>query len=677
MIETNYVDLPVRHNGLKIDDSRHTPNGNPFLIWAKPGEQPDTQGNCHRTELFHKFRAKNLNVEASGSSPICQSCKLATLCKSGIGAKYSASFRGDRRSALAADQIRAHADSLPSQTEFDYSTSGLIWDEASSQIKPMAEVQVTLKDFDQAWAELEVKAPELHYALKPVRLALRPLLSGDVKQPYHGWDDAAIRALMPVSKLPQDVLETVIHQLEAIKPDLSFLEQPSEALTAPERNRLGISKAQQQLVNQHFRREEFEEFADGFDKLTLNWLVPFLKVWNGERGAIRCERQTLSIFTNRDRSPQIAAAAKFNVFLDATASRESLALKFGIDASEIYVIEQQVPNHGNLKIIQVTGMGKLGKNRSDSLNARVSALKPALSEKYPGIRFGDWKAYAKAGDAEWFVNLRGSNEFQADSTLAVFGVPYQNVGHLQALYQTLTGEYAALDKEHSHPGLQRFIEDTTQAEIEQAVGRLRSHIRPNEELTFIFVGDYDLSFLNLPIEQVEAFQICPEAGTLAQISRWKILEAMGLLKQQGEKITQGAIASVANISQPLIAKIATQFGGWGQLKKLLLALLDPFYSDSNNFDASSTGLQRDPMTSSGQALDDDEKWLAQTYLPILLDEPPEEAVENIGQIIQGYGISAFLRILGVSSLPTQAKLLALMLRGLPEIFLKDFFHYKI
>lgn len=677
VIETNYTDLPVRHNGLKIDDSRHTPNGNPFLIWAKPGEQPDTQGNCYRTELFFKFRAKNLNVEASGSSPICQSCKLAPLCKSGIGAKYSASFRGDRRSALAADRIRAHADSLPSQTEFDYSSSGLLWDEASSQIKPMAEVEVSLKDFDQAWAELEVKAPELHIALKPVRLALRPLLSGDVKQPYHGWDDAAIRALLPVSELPQDVLVAIIAQLETIKPDLSFLDQPSEALTAPERNRLGISKAQQQLVNQHFWREEFQEFADGFDKLTLNWLVPFLKVWNGERGAVRCEWGTLSIFTNRDRSPQIAAKAKFNIFLDATASRESLALKFGIDASEIYVIEQQVPDHGNLKIIQVTGMGKLGKDRSDSLNARVSALKPALSEKYPGIRFGDWKAHAEADDAQWFVNLRGSNKFQDVPTLAVFGVPYQNVGHLQAEYQTLTGEYAALDKEHSHAGLQRFIEDTTQAEIEQAVGRLRSHIRPNEELTFIFVGDYDLSFLGLPIEQIEAFQICPEAGTPAQITRWKILEAMKLLKEQGEKITQGAIAHHAGISQPLIAKIAAQFGGWGCLKKILLSLLDPLYSDSNNFDASSTRLQRDPSTNSGQALDDEEKWLAQTYLPILLEEPPEEAVQNIGQVIQGYGISAFLRILGVSSLQTQARLLALVLQGFPEIFLQDFFHYKI
>lgn len=70
-----------------------------------------------------------------------------------------------------------------------------------------------------------------------------------------------------------------------------------------------------------------------------------------------------------------------------------------------------------------------------------------------------------------------------------------------------------------------------------------------------------------PVEQVEAFQICREAGTPSQITRWKIMEAMQTLQDQGAKLTQDAIASVAGISQPLIAKIATQFGGWMALKK--------------------------------------------------------------------------------------------------------------
>lgn len=683
VIETNYTDLPVRHNGLKIDYSRTTPNGNPFLVWGKPGEEPDTRGNCPQTELFQQFRAKNLNVEASDSSPICTSCKLAFLCQSGSeGKRYGASFRGERRNAISADRIRAHADSLPSPDGFDYSTSGLFWDEVSSQFKSMESVNVTLSDFDKTWAELEMKNPVIHSSLQPLRLALRPLLSGDLKQPLHGWDDASIRALLP--EQPEN-LSQIIRDLEAVlAPDLSFLEETPENISSKEAKKLGISRSQVQLANRKFRSDAHKSSSKGFEQLALNWLVPFLKVWHNSttklqretsdfrsgqqptqehehsdiRGAFRSERRQLTIFSHSPRHTKIAQNAKFNIFLDATVSRDRLALLLGINPEEIYVVGQETPNLGNLKIIQVTGMGKLGKNRSDSLVARVTALKTELERRHPGLVFGDWKAHAETGDGQWFVNLRGSNEFQNATEMAVFGVPYQNVGYLQALYQTITGESAPLDKENPHEGLQRFIQEQVQAEIEQAIGRMRSHLRPDEQLTFYFVGDYDLSFLNLPVEQVEAFQICPEAGTATQVTRWKIMEAMRLLQEKGEKITQRKIASVTGISQPMIAQTARQFGGWKRLQKLLLVLLDPLPNESNRL----------------AALDDEEKWLAKTYLPILLDEPIEEATQNIGQLIQGYGISSFLRILAVSSLQTQARLLALVLQGLPENLQADFFY---
>jgi hypothetical protein len=233
--------------------------------------------------------------------------------------------------------------------------------------------------------------------------------------------------------------------------------------------------------------------------------------------------------------------------------------------------------------------------------------------------------------------------------MAVFGIPYQNVGHLQALYQTLTGEFAPLNRETPHEGLQQFIETHTQAEIEQAVGRLRAHLRPDEQLTFIFVGDYDLGFLEGEVDQIEAFQITPEAGTPAQITRWKILEAVRHLQGQGEKVTQQALASLAEISQPAIAKIAANFGGWKRLKKILLALLDPLYSASNNL----------------AELTDPERWLAQTYLPCLLDDPEEDAVQEISQVIQVYGVGLFLRVLTAATPQTQARLLALVMQALP------------
>jgi len=178
---------------------------------------------------------------------------------------------------------------------------------------------------------------------------------------------------------------------------------------------------------------------------------------------------------------------------------------------------------------------------------------------------------------------------------------------------------------------------------------LRSHLRPNEQLTFFFAGDYDLSFVEVPVEQIEAFQICPEAGTPAQITRRKILEAVRLLQNQGQKITQMAITTTAKISQPLIAKIASQFGGWERLKKLLLTLLDSSYRNSNNF----------------ASLSDEEKWLAECYLPALLNDPAEVVVDQMRLVIQAYGFQAFKAIVAAASPQTQARLLALVVQAFP------------
>jgi hypothetical protein len=511
----------------------------------------------------------------------------------------------------------------------------------------MDEISVSLEEFDRTWAELESKAPDLHEQFKLLRLALRPFLTGELKQPYHGWDDAAIRALLP--EKPNNLSEMITSLGALLQPDLSFLEQKAEFIGAADAKRLDISRGMKKLINEEFRRQANEEFQEAFNRLPLNWLVPFLRIWDGERGALRSERRTLTVFVGSDRHAMVARAAKFNIFLDATTTKEQLALLLGIEPEEIYAVGQETPNHGNLKIVQITGVGKLGKDRSESLKRRVAALRRALEERYPGIVFGDWKSHAEAGDGQWFVNLRGSNEFQNVPAMAVFGIPYQNVGHLQALYQTLTGEFAPLDKESPHEGLQRFIEAHTEAEIEQAVGRLRSHLRPDEELTFIFVGDYDLGFLGGEVDQIEAFQITPEAGTPAQITRWKILEAVRQLREEGEKVTQQAIASLTKISQSAIAKIAASFGGWKRLLKILPSLLNTLYSDSNNFDS----------------LTNEEKWLVETYLPCLLDEPPEDAIQEIAAVIQVYGISTFLRILTAATPQTQVRLLVLVMRSLP------------
>jgi hypothetical protein len=373
-------------------------------------------------------------------------------------------------------------------------------------------------------------------------------------------------------------------------------------------------------------------------------------VWNGFIGALRCEKGRLTIFSRSHRHTDVIKSLKFNIYLDGTISAERLGLLLDIPSEEILVIEQWHPVRNNLRIVQITGMGKLGKERSHGLKQRVQALRSELLQRHPDIAFGDWKAQAEVGDGQWFVNLRGSNEFQNRSALAVFGIPYQNIGYLQALYQTLTGCYSELNEELLLEGLQRFIDAHVEADIEQAMERLRALIRHEEQLTFYFVGDYDLRNLGVPVEQVEAFLITPLAGTTAQITRWKIQSAFRQLTLGGEKVTQDKLALEANITQGRLSQIAADFGGWGVLKKILAALLDGFNSVTNNL----------------SGLSEEEKWLAQTYLPLIVNETHSEVLSEIGIVVKAYGVKAFLRILGSCSLPTQVRLLSRIFEVMPE-----------
>ncbi|HEY9604858.1 MAG TPA: hypothetical protein V6C85_24860 [Allocoleopsis sp.] len=643
VIEQNYTDLPVRNAGMKIDCTRQTPLGENVVVWPKPDEEPDTQGNCHRAPLFALMRDNNIKgTESSQESPICTGCKLNNLCKGASGAGYG--FRNQRKHALSSSRNRAHPDSAPTPIEFPYEKNGAFWDEAGTLIQPMESVTATLADFERVMGELERKAPELHSLFKPLVLALKPLFNQQLKPPSrYGFDDAAIRALLP--QKPENLTQ-IIQQLEAIlQPDFDFIHQPDRIDFDK-----SISRPMRRLVREHFAKNAYREAATGLENVLLNWFVPFLRVWNGLPGALRCEFGRLTIFSQSTRHTDVIKSLKFNIYLDGTISTERLGLLVGIAPEEILTIEQWYPVRHNLRMVQITGMGKLGKERSNGLKQRVQALRTELLRRHPDIAFGDWKAQAEEGDGQWFVNLRGSNEFQNRSALAVFGIPYQNIGYLQALYQTLTGCYASLNEELLLEGLQRFIDAHVEADIEQAMERLRALIRQEEQLTFYFVGDYDLSFLGVPVEQIEAFLIAPEAGTAAQITRWKIQEAFGQLIGSGEKITQQKLALEANITQGRLSQIAAEFGGWGVLRKILAALLDGNNCATNNF----------------SGLSEEETWLAQTYLPLVVNETYSEALSEIGITVKAYGVKGFLRILQSSPLATQVRLLSRIFEVMPE-----------
>ena len=94
----------------------------------------------------------------------------------------------------------------------------------------------------------------------------------------------------------------------------------------------------------------------------------------------------------------------------------------GLDPKSIVQIEQEQAEHDNLSIVQVTGLGLVGHNRSKSLMARLEVLRLMLKLRHPDIAYIDYKEHAEIfeGDGWWFNHNRGSNEYLSKGAIALF-----------------------------------------------------------------------------------------------------------------------------------------------------------------------------------------------------------------------------------------------------------------
>jgi hypothetical protein len=707
-IEENFVDLPVRNNGFKLDPTRKTPLGEDFQLWIKPGETADTDGNCHRTYLFNAFRHKNftnLDFEESNISPICNGCSLKNQCRFASGDGYG--FRFQKRTTIQQfSELRAHPDSTPvtltnAADAFgeekkgqaltnsrvvptinhgaskpalfskpfprgQFFSVGRLWEEAGTLIKSVRSLDVKLSDFEKTVGQLVLLEPKLLASLQPVIAALHPLFTQNIQpNDRYGFADATIRAMLP--EFPSDLDIEAVRQ--ALEPDLTFLEDLDTIDVNGDRQLKKSTAARyaaKQLVKDSARTAG-REFLD----LPLYWLPDFLEAWKGD-GAFHASWGVLSIYRKNPKHQELVNSAQFNIFLDATLTANQLKLKLDID-DPVLVIEQQRPNYANLSVINVTGLGKLPKNRSPSLTARVNALKETLTKLHSQLGIIDWKAIADTAtdrrEYGHFVDGRGVNRFSDADALASFGIPYQNIGVMAAEYQVMTGQPVNLGDENST--FQKYLTELLRAEIIQEIGRLRAHRRSNVDLTFYFCADYDLSFLlaELPgvkLEVVDACDFCIEAGSRDQQTGHAIVNAFTHLWQSKQKIGQAALAKIIDTTQGWVSRFTQRWGGWKRFKKILLLLLDSLYSGSNK-----------NLTD----LSEDERWLAREYFPMLLTESessPENVLDEVVQVAKTIGSTAMRRVLHFCSPQVRASLLMAALSCLPsEVYSKDYLNVTL
>ncbi|WP_353933315.1 PriCT-2 domain-containing protein (plasmid) [Okeanomitos corallinicola TIOX110] len=657
-IESNYVDLPVRNNGLYADSTQLTPNGNPTIHWPEKGQVPNVKGNCDRAPLFRKLASKGYQNEANSEAsmnPGCVTCKYKFNCSShypdGKEAAYipGNTFRRDRKNALLANSNRCHIDSLPSDIP---DNSIAFVDEFSRQVNPIQVTELGLNDYEKTVTTIATELPDVWELIKDFISPLHQYLSYSHKEAYYGYPHQEVMEIF--GNIDLSKITDIINELKILNPDLEKIFEDADGLD----NYEGMSKKLIRTIKVGFLREAAKHSHEMLDDLAVNWLIPLLEIYaNLVPGNFRIKNHKLIIATKNTRQVEVLGKFKKVFLLDATANRESVALELGINSDEILVISENLPNYSNLEIVHIADLGLCGKNRSELKHTQIAALTKHLQSKHDRLGVIDHLACVEDGQGYWYVDNRGSNKYINVDALLCIGTPYPDLGAIAQKYSILTGDF---DTSKDNPNFQKYVNHLVQAEIIQGVGRPRANRRPEQKIKVYLTTNTDISYLSsyylgCTIEETEAFKLTPEAGSKTQWLQYQIVQAAKQIWEAGAKITQKAIASLAGVTQGRISQEAAEMGGWTALKKILISLLDSLYSKINNFSAT---------------LSENQQFYVEQFLPLLAGEERLNPAD-VATTLDDIGDEAEVKLV-LSRVPFETKLLLIikLLAHVPDEFVE-------
>lgn len=581
-VEDSFIDFPSRNKQLYVDPDHTTPNGNPYLKTSQPqgADWQTIAGNCHQADLQNALTKKGYDLNGQDNR-ICAVCPQLNACHFAIGSGYG--YKHARRAAMAKSRIRAHPQSLPHPeplqlddpgSYINYSESLLTWDD--EKVKTQKQAEATEKDFHAVLTKLAVERPELLPSIAPIIAKLKSLYER-TDRAYYGQSHAQI--VDGIGEIDRAVLDAID---AALTPDFEDLIQECDGIDTigmAAKDRRAV-KAADRLMAQQSKRENSQRVTD----LPTNWLVSMLEVIIDGQGYLRFDGTKLIVTQPDKYHQQIVKAARLSVFLDATGNREDLARSLGIAPDEVMVIRKPQPTYPNLQISQVVGLGTPRKDRSSGLLKRISALKQALTDLHLNLGTIDWNREDGAG--LWFADSRGTNRYKDCDALILIGSPCPNLGAMAAEFSILYGYQ--VDPTSDDLEYRAFISRKIEAEIVQAIARLRAHLNPDQQKTIYLVADRD----DLPLDkilghypdcgfdQIQAIDIAVESATPKQRLRHKV--ATYLIKYG--IATQAELAKAVECSQSRISQLFSQLGtGW---RKLLLVLYKALNRGSNNYHTS-------------------------------------------------------------------------------------------
>jgi hypothetical protein len=401
-----------------------------------------------------------------------------------------------------------------------------------------------------------------------------------------------------------------------------------------------IDEVEKMTEDYEFLNAIKHEHADNL--ISTNFLKDFLLIYtNQKKGAFTVGKDfNLSILTYNEDVLKTLENSGFTIYQDATGSVVDLAYKINQPTTSIIECKFKPFDNSNLEIVNVTGLGKANKNRSDLCDQKINALKEEFNRRHNNnIGFIDWKCKASKGELNHFADGRGSNDYQTKEAIASFGAPYSNLSALAQEYTLWTREVVDI----SEPTIEfeRLINDRLSGEIIQEIGRLRSNRRPDQKLTYYICSDIDvewLSKLGYLVRQVTALSIAPDAGSRGQQTAYKIFKAVEKLTD----INNSTIAKFINLNRTTVSKKIKELGGLDSLIKYVYDLL---YGEKII------------------TLEKSAQWFVEEYLTTAIDSGAD-FWEDVSFLLK-QGIT-FGKIIKSASLTARVKLLEPILELVPE-----------
>ena len=576
-IADNYTNLQARHNGLTRGKDGKLKRS------YSAEDEIEVRSNCHLADVFNQVSEKNIDCNQptdKAINPICESCSFSYLCPNSEGDSYG--YRLQRRNALGATLIRADIRSLPGPDDYDFSKDLFFIEEGTQSLDLLKTVTASLKDFDGLFADLEQKAPEIHQQLKPLRLALRPFLTKEEATGKYGLNTKDILAKIGN---PPTYIEDIIENLEKLVVDLVFEKPPSIALTEEEKRLKNTNpksyeakKGLNAMARRQDKSEYFKAFLDKLKNLYSNWLIPLLKVWSGDKGAIRMAWEELEITYRNQRTIEILKGGRGRVWLDATPNITLIATAMEINPNSILRFTRVVaaPKNLTIKPIEIKGIGS--RDWTETAKERVKAISQEISAVHPNLIEIGYKKHTEELDLDgwWGNHNRGTNAFIGQSVITFYGLPTPNIGQVEDEYLSLFGNLE---------GFEEYYQSLVQAEVVQALGRQRANLDPQTPYTIYLVASFkhfdpfSLASTGCVVAPImEGCQITPEAGDKAQQKKYQSIEVLLKAFEAGQdirKMSQAKIAEQLGICQQRVSQLMKQFqGGANKLKNLLISLYE-------------------------------------------------------------------------------------------------------